>query len=149
LKHKHFPNTLTPVTFAIMPTNVDIIKHLYQLFATKDNEGVRAIFAPAIEWSQMEGFPNGGTYIGADAIFKNVFAGFREHWTVFNTIVTEYMDAGNAVIAIGYYEGTYKQTGRSVKAAFAHHYQLEAGKITRFTQYTDTYLIARAMHKAV
>jgi ketosteroid isomerase-like protein len=130
-----------------MQSNIETVKHLYQLFAAKDNAGVRNIFAPGIVWSQMEGFPNGGTYTGADEIFENVFSGFREHWTSFQTIVTDYLDAGASVIALGYYEGTYAQTGRSVKAAFAHHYQLADRKIIRFTQYTDTHLIAEAMRK--
>jgi len=129
-----------------MRSNIDTIKYLYRLFAAKDNEGIRKIFAPTIEWSQMEGFPNGGTYIGADAIFEHVFSGFRERWSCFTTTVTQYLDAGPSVIALGYYEGTYAQTGRSMKAAFAHHYQLEEGRITRFTQYTDTFLIAQAMN---
>ncbi|HYH14428.1 MAG TPA: hypothetical protein VD794_04370, partial [Flavisolibacter sp.] len=89
-----------------MRSNVDTIKHLYQLFANKDNTGVRSIFATDIVWSQMEGFPNGGIYTGADQIFENVFAGFREQWKTFQTIVTEYLDAGSSVIALGYYEGT-------------------------------------------
>jgi uncharacterized protein len=126
-------------------TNIDTIKRLYQLFAVRDNEEIRKIFAADIVWSQMDGFPNGGTYIGADAIFENVFAGFREHWTIFNTVVTEYVDASSSVMVIGYYEGIYEQTGRPVKAAFVHRYHLKKGKIIRFTQYTDTYLIAKAM----
>lgn len=132
-----------------MHSNIDTIIQLYQLFAAKDNAGVRNLLAPDIVWSQMKGFPNGGTYVGADLIFEQVFTGFREHWTCFTTTITEYLDAGPSVIALGYYEGTYAHTGRSMQAAFAHHYQLENGKITRFTQYTDTHLIAQAMSETV
>ena len=132
-----------------MRSNIDTIKLLYQLFAARDNAGVRHLFAPAIVWTQMKGFPNGGTYVGADQIFENVFSGFREYWASFSTIVTDYLDADPSVIALGYYEGTYAQTGRSIQAAFAHHYLLQEGKIIQFTQYTDTYLIAQAMNRPI
>src|SRR3712207_4375090 len=53
---------------------------MYRLFAQRDNEGISELFDPEIEWVQMEGFPRGGRYVGADAIFDGVFAGFREQW---------------------------------------------------------------------
>lgn len=128
-----------------MPDNVAIVKELYTLFATRDHAGIRAIFAPAIEWQQMEGFPNGGVYHGADEIFAKVFDGFRDNWTAWRAVVKEYIDGGNDVFAIGYYDGVYKETGLSFKADFAHRYTLQDGLITKFTQYTDTYLVAKAM----
>jgi ketosteroid isomerase-like protein len=128
-----------------MRENKEIIEQLYHHFANKDNEAIRSLMAPDIVWTQMQGFPNGGIFTGADAIFANVFSGFREHWQAFKTVATQFLEAGSSIVVLGYYEGVYKQTGKYVKAAFAHHYQLQNGKIQQFDQYTDTFLIAEAM----
>ena len=54
--------------------------------------------------------------------------------------------AGNITIAArGEYRGTYRATGRSTTAAFAHVYRLRGGRIVRFEQFTDTLKVAEAM----
>jgi len=125
--------------------NISVVKDLYQKFALKDYEGIRKIFADKIEWNQMKGFPGGGQYIGADDIFANVFNGFKDNWSSWHAEVEEWLDAGSHIVVIGYYHGVYKLTGKNLKAAFAHRYILENGRIIRFDQYTDTHIIAEAM----
>jgi hypothetical protein len=46
---------------------------------------------------------------------------------------------------LGEYRGTYKTTGKSTTAAFAHVYKLRNGRIFKFQQYTDTLKVAEAM----
>lgn len=125
--------------------NIETVKKMYELFATKDNEGIRNIFEQNIKWNQMKGFPHGGQYIGADAIFENVFGGFRQNWINWEATITRYIESGDGVFVIGFYEGTYKLTEKSMKAAFACEYKVNNGKITEFNQYTDTFLIGQAM----
>ena len=43
------------------------------------------------------------------------------------------------------YGGTYKATGKSFKAPFAHVWKFENGKAISFQQYTDTAVQLRAM----
>jgi uncharacterized protein len=126
-------------------THLETVQELYRCFAARDNEGVRAVLAPDIEWNQMAGFPNGGRYIGADAIFQGVFTGFREQWEEWRAPVERYLDAGDTILALGHYAGRYRATGRTLRAEFAHLYELKAGRIVRFVQYTDTRLVAEAM----
>jgi hypothetical protein len=83
--------------------------------------------------------------MGFDAILKNVFQNFGENWTSWAATIDEYVDAGESVFAIGQYKGTYAKTGKSMTADFAHRYVLKNGKIIKFTQYTDTRLVAEAM----
>ncbi len=129
-----------------MPTNnIEIIKRMYAFFAAKDNQSIENIWDAAIQWNQMKGFPGGGQYVGAKAVFKNVFSGFREHWTDWKAVITEYIDIGDGVFVIGYYEGTYQQTGKYMRSEFACRYTIVKEKITSFTQYTDTFLIGQAM----
>jgi len=44
--------------------NKAISQGLYQSFASGDIQAVTAAFADAIEWTEADGFPLGGTYIG-------------------------------------------------------------------------------------
>lgn len=128
-----------------MNEGIELVKSLYKHFANKDNERVRELFDRNIVWVQMKGFPNGGRFVGPDEIFHNVFQNFRDNWIEWKTVIDEYLQAEDSVLAIGYYEGTYTTTGKSVKAEFVHRYQLQNGKVTKFTQYTDTLLIYQAM----
>ncbi len=125
--------------------NIDTVKKMYELFATKDYEAIKKIFDKNIRWNQMRGFPGGGQYIGAEPIFEKVFDGFRKDWTDWKATITRYIDSGDGVFVVGCYEGTYKATGRSMQADFACEYKVKEGKITEFNQYTDTLLIGQAM----
>lgn len=125
--------------------NIETVERMYALFATKDNEAIRTIFAPDIRWNQMKGFPGGGQYIGPDAVFEHVFGGFSRNWTNWKAVTTRFIDSGDGVFVVGYYEGTYTATGNYMKADFAAEYKVKDGMITAFNQYTDTFLIAAAM----
>lgn len=125
--------------------NVEAAREMYRLFERRDNEGIRNLFAPDIKWIQMEGFPGGGRYVGADAIFDGVFFGFREEWEGWRAVVETFLDAGKSVVVLGFYEGTYMNTGRSTRAEFAHVLEFENDRIARFVQYTDTFKVAEAM----
>jgi uncharacterized protein len=118
---------------------------MYALFALKDHTSIRQIFDEHIIWNQMKGFPNGGQYIGADAIFENVFDGFRKNWTNWSATINRFIDSGDGVFVIGFYEGTYNATGRYMQSDFACEYKIKEGKIMAFNQYTDTFLIGQAM----
>lgn len=108
-----------------MSLNREIIQHLYGYFATRDLECIRHLFDENIEWHQMKGFPGGGSYIGADAIFKNVFGRFGTDWTGWKAVTTEFTDAEDSVFVTGYYEGIYKLTNKPLHADFVHRYTLK------------------------
>ncbi|HEV3370728.1 MAG TPA: hypothetical protein VG074_14270 [Acidimicrobiales bacterium] len=48
-----------------MPTNKQIIQGAYQAFAEGDVPKVVAVMDDKIKWTEAEGFPLHGTYIGA------------------------------------------------------------------------------------
>ena len=118
---------------------------MYELFAKKDHDGIRQIFDPTIKWNQMKGFPGGGQYIGADAVFENVFEGFRQNWIDWKATISRYVDSEESVFVIGFYEGTFKATRKYMKSEFVCEYRVKNRKITEFNQYTDTFLIGQAM----
>jgi uncharacterized protein len=126
-------------------TNLQTVQTLYDAFARRDADAIRGLFHPRIEWVQNDGFPNGGRHVGADIVLNDVFARFRTDWSAWQALVTEWVDAGDTVVALGEYRGTHKATGRSMSAAFAHVYDVRDGRVTRFRQYTDTAVIRDAM----
>ena len=103
-----------------MAGHSDTIANLYAAFARGDVPTVLAALAPNINWSEAEGFPYGGTYVGPDAVLQNVFAKLGSEWNGFAAVPHELIASADTVIALGEYSGTYKATGKSFKAPFAH-----------------------------
>jgi ketosteroid isomerase-like protein len=126
-------------------TNLQTVKNLYEAFAVSDRDRILELFSPDIEWIQNEGFPGGGRHVGAQTVLDDVFAKFKIEWSAWRADVNNWLDAGDAIIALGNYHGTHKTTGQSMTAAFAHVYYLKDSRITRFEQYTDTRMVAAAM----
>jgi len=125
--------------------NVTLIQSLYDAFGKHDWPTIRKLLAPDIEWIQNEGFPGGGRHVGVDTVLENVLANFRTNWISWQAVVSEWLDAGQTIVALGEYRGTHRATGKSTVAAFAHVYEVRAGRIARFRQYTDTAMIRSAM----
>ena len=126
-------------------SNVETIRGLYESFARGDVPAVLGAFSPDVEWTEAEGFPYGGTYRGPDAVLCEVFVKLGTEWDGYRVAPEEFIGEGNRVVVLGEYSGTYKQTGKSFRAPFAHVWWLQGGKIARFRQYTDTLLVQRAV----
>jgi ketosteroid isomerase-like protein len=125
--------------------NVDLVRSIYAAFASGDVPGVVARMAPDMVWNEAENFPyaDGNPYEGPPAILTGVFARLGSEWDGFAAAPEEYLDAGDTVIVLGRYVGTYKATGRPLHAQMVHVWRLEGGRAVRFQQYTDTLQAAR------
>lgn len=126
-------------------SNLTLIQDLYQAFAARDRARILELFDPQIEWIQNDGFPNGGRHVGATLVLDEVLARLRSEWDGWQAQVDRWLDAGEAIVALGAYQGTHKTTGKSMRAAFAHIYWVREGRIIRFEQYTDTLQVVQAM----
>lgn len=126
-------------------SNADIIKGMYEAFATGDVPSVLAAFDANISWTEAAGFPYGGTYIGPMAVLENVFMKLGGEWDGFSAVPERIIDGGDTVVALGNYSGTYKKTGKSMNVPFAHVYDLRGGKIVKFVQHTDTAKVAEVL----
>jgi ketosteroid isomerase-like protein len=126
-------------------SNIDSIKQVYQAFAKGDVPTVLGALSPEIDWTEAEGFPYAGTYHGPRAVLEGVFMRLGSEWNGFAAIPDEFIDGGNTVVVLGKYSGTYKKTGKSFQANFAHVWKLQDGKAIRFIQYVDTLLVHRAL----
>ena len=120
--------------------NKQTVEDLYAAFGRGDVPAILAAFHPEIEWWEAENFlySDKNPYRGPQGVLLGVFARLGSEWDGFSATPDEVLDAGDTVIGCGYYGGKYRQTGREVRAQFAHVFKMRDGKVVRFQQYTDT-----------
>lgn len=126
-------------------SNLNSVRGAYDAFARGDIPTVLGFLSPDIEWTEAEGFPYGGTYVGPNGVLEGVFMRLGTEWEGFAAVPDEFIDGGDAVVVLGKYSGTYKATGKSFQANFAHVWKLREGKAFRFVQYVDTLIVDRAL----
>ncbi|NEQ65228.1 MAG: nuclear transport factor 2 family protein [Symploca sp. SIO2D2] len=125
--------------------NLEIIKGLYQAFEQGDMPSILDVLDPNVEWTESEGIPYSGTFIGHQAIIDGVFQKIGAEWDNFQAHIDEFIDAGDKVITLGFDSGTYKATGKSMQAPTASVWTLKDGKVVKFVQYIDTLKVAQAV----
>lgn len=120
--------------------NVVVVRGMYEAFAKGDIPTIIAALDLQVEWWEAENFiyADGNPYIGPDEVLTGVFMRIDAEWEGFAVAPKEVFDAGDTIIGHGYYSGTYRQTGKQVRAQFAHFFSFRAGQIVKFQQYTDT-----------
>jgi uncharacterized protein len=128
-----------------MGANRDLIQATYEGSSDENGRNLLAVLAPDTEWTEAEGFPYAGTYVGPEAIVAGVFRRLATEWTGYRADVHTYLEDGDRVAAFGVYSGTYNATGKSMRASFAHLYQVRDGKIASMTQYVDTAMVRKAL----
>jgi hypothetical protein len=114
-----------------------------------DTDAFLEALTPDVEWRFADNFVYGvvNPLIGREALRKGSLKRLREDWENFDGVPDEILDAGDQVVGLGHYVGTYKPTGRHIRAQFAHVFTLRDGKIARWRQYVDTKQFADAMRK--
>lgn len=126
-------------------TNLELVKELYRAFREKDYDAFLENCTPDIEWIQNEGFPQGKTHIGAQAVVEGVFKAFNKDWESWSFEIEQYLDAGETIIVIGSYVGCHRVSRKSFHSPAAHVYDIRNHKVWRFRQFTDTKIIWDAM----
>ena len=128
-----------------MRTNLDIVRDHYAASTRGDIKAMMAEVSPLVRWTEMEGFPCAGTWIGPREVADNVFQVLGEEWIAYRFELESLIAGGDHVVGIGHYSGTNRKTGHAMRARVAHVWQLAEGRIVAFEQFTDTLLVARAM----
>lgn len=128
-----------------MTSNKDIIRATYEGTSAENGKHLLAALAPDATWTEAAGFPYAGTYVGPEAIVAGVFQRLGTEWDGYTAKVHTYLEDGDRVAAFGVYSGTYRATGKSMTATFAHLYRLDAGKIVSMEQYVDSATVMAAL----
>lgn len=129
-----------------MRTHLQIVADHYAASARQDIVGMMAAVSPEVAWTEMAGFPCAGTWIGPDQVIANVFAVLSSEWEDYRFSLEKLIDGGEHIVGIGTYSGRNRKTGKTIQARVAHVWRLAAGTIVAFEQFTDTLLVAQAMH---
>ncbi|NOW48908.1 hypothetical protein FHW96_005098 [Novosphingobium sp. SG751A] len=132
-----------------MRSNLDVIRATYEGASEENGRALMAALAPDAQWAEAAGFPYAGTYVGPEAIAAGVFQRLGSEWIGYRAQVHTYLADGDRVAAFGVYSGTYKATGKAMRASFAHLYRLKDGKIVTMEQVVDSAMVWSAMaHEA-
>ncbi|MED1115675.1 nuclear transport factor 2 family protein [Bacillus paramycoides] len=128
-------------------SNLEMIRSTYEGSASSNAKNLAEALSRKVEWTEAAGFPYDGTYIGVEAVMKNVFSRLGSEWNDYKANVNTYHEVNgkDVIIAEGVYSGVYKETGKSFEADFVHVWKLENGKIVKFKQYVDSYIVREAM----
>ena len=127
--------------------SVEVIRGIYDSFGKGDVPAILGQMDQQIEWNEAENFiyADRNPYVGPQAILEGVFMRFGTEWLGFTVNPEEWLDAGNHVVVLGTYAGKNKETGKEVRAQFAHVWGVRGGRVVRFQQYTDTKQFADAV----
>jgi ketosteroid isomerase-like protein len=126
-------------------TAYELIRAHYDASARGDLEGMLAPLGPQSTWTEAEGFPCAGTYVGPDAVKENVFVRIGREWDGYGFALEDLIDGGDRVVGTGTYTGIYKATGKPMRARVAHVWTVAGGVVATFEQFVDTVPVARAM----
>jgi len=131
-------------------SNIEIIRNIYGAFETGDMAAFSAALAPDIVWNEAENYPyaDRNPYVGAQAIMEGVFARTAQDFDGFAVSMTDLIDGGDRVVALGRYTGTSRTTGAPLDVQAAHVWTLADGKVVQFQQHIDTLGTARTMRLA-
>ena len=111
--------------------NVELVRRAWEAFCRHDNETVFALYDPQVEIH--DGFWD-RSYRGFD--------GVREYWRdrlavldEYTTDIEEWIDAGDAVIAVMHVRARGKQSGVQVESRYWQVCNVREGKLWRFWAY--------------
>ncbi|GII63771.1 ketosteroid isomerase [Sphaerisporangium krabiense] len=128
-----------------MSKNLDAVRGSYEASAAGDVDGLLRLLAPDARWTEMAGFPYGGTYVGPDGVKSEVFSRLGSEWDDYQAVPEQYVDGGDVIVVIGNYRATYRATGKYMDVRFVHVWHCEDGVAKRFEQFTDTALVQQAL----
>jgi ketosteroid isomerase-like protein len=129
-----------------MATPVDTVTRFYDALGRGDVAAVLELMDPQIEWTEAERFPYySGTWRGPDAVLANLLVPLSRDWDSFSARADDFISDGDRVVSLGAYTGSYRETGRSISAPFAHIWTVRGDKLARFRMYTDTAKVLEAL----
>src|SRR5206468_1453954 len=126
-------------------SNVESIQALYRAFLKRELMTILSLVDPGIEIRQSDAVPWGGTYKGLGGL-KEFFGKLLENVDS-KVDFTEWIEAGNAVVAVGRSRGTAIATGNTFDIAIVHVWHLRDGKAVLFEPYIDTAAMLKALGK--
>lgn len=121
-----------------MTTNKEIAEGVYNSFAQGDIPAVLGAMSEEIQWTEADGFPITGTYVGPQAVLEGVFMRLGEIGDDFAAVPDQLVAEGDTVVALGHYSWKHKSSGKPAVVKMAHVLTIDDGKLVAFQQHVDT-----------
>jgi len=121
-----------------MATNKEIVEGAYASFAQGDVPAALGAMDESIVWTEADGFPLAGTYVGPQAVLEGVFMRLGEIGDEFAVVPDQYVAEGDTVVALGTYSWKHKSTGAPAQVKMVHVWTVADGKLATFQQHVDT-----------
>jgi ketosteroid isomerase-like protein len=121
-----------------MATNKEIVEGVYASFAQGDVPAALGAMADDIQWTEADGFPLAGTYVGPQAVLEGVFMRLGEIGDDYAVVPEQFVADGDTVVMLGHYAWKHKSSGEPAVVKMAHVLTLDGGKIVTFQQHVDT-----------
>lgn len=119
-------------------TPLDTVRLYYQSLAPGRRADLMELLDPHVVLEVPEGFPGGGgTYNGLKAYLEEFLYDFYGAFDL-QTAPSEYLNAGETVVALGHHRGNALSTGVAIDTPFAHVWTVRDGRLVRGRMFTDT-----------
>ncbi len=129
-----------------MTAPVTIVRRFYDALGRSDIPAVLSLLDPRVEWTEAERFPYySGTWHSPQVVLDNLLKPLAGDWEGFLVKAQEFIAQGDRVVSLGHYSGTFKKTGRSFLAPFAHVWTVRGDKLAKFNMHTDTAKVLEAV----
>jgi hypothetical protein len=129
-----------------MNNPADIVRSFYDALGRGDVPGVLARLHDQLEWTEAAGFPYySGTWRSPQEVLDKLLIPLARDWDRFSARAHDFIAQGDRVVTLGEYSGTFKATGKSMTASFAHVWTVRDGRLARFDMYTDTAKVLEAL----
>ena len=121
-----------------MATNKELIENLYECFGVGDVPAVLGAMADDIRWTEANGYPLAGTFVGPQAVLDGVFMRLGEIGDHYSVVPEQHVAEGDTVVTLGTYTWKHKETGVPASVKMAHVWDIRDGKVVGFQQHVDT-----------
>jgi ketosteroid isomerase-like protein len=127
--------------------NTKIVQEAYAAFGRGDIQAVLGSLADNVDWHAIIGagpqVPTGGRRMGRAQV-EQFFGQLAESVDFKQFEPREFIAERNKVVALGYYDGVAKKTGRPFKSDWVMVFTVANGKIAQFREYADVVNITAA-----
>ncbi len=125
--------------------NVEIVQGIYAAFARRDIPAIAAMLSPDVEWGEPPNpfNPAAGMRRGHEGFLEWIEIGRRSE-DILVLVPRKMLVDEDSVAVVGFMRCRAISTGKEYESDFVHVVTLEAGKVTSFQEFFDTYAAGEA-----
>jgi ketosteroid isomerase-like protein len=118
---------------------VEVAWKLYEAFGRGDVDALIAVLDPEVEWELVgpSEIPYFGAYRGPEEV-RRFLALLSEHCQVDEFEIQSVVATGQGALAQGRERGRFKGHPLAYEMRWCHVFEIDRGRITRFTDHLDT-----------